>query len=1617
MRCNLTSCFRLLFSLTVLVGVVDGLAAQPPLQLVEPLIEPDDNPGRRQIEQLILQVQESAAEEPLKAAELFDAAWELAVRREDPLIDLKTEASEMLSPGRHRVDAGSRATLQKLFTSLPDRFRKAYQEHTAVTAETAVQQAVKSGDLNSLADVILRYQFTRSGQQALEGVIRLRLSRGEYLQAALQYGRLLNLSGDRSPDKQLQLAIYWWNAGLPEEAVDFLKTLVRTHAGRNLSFDGQTVQLPESGDDLDRWLEQLASRSRYIAGPDASEEWTQPLGNYRRTRLQSTAPAALKMSWQASAFKCVLNEDLDELLQAAAERIRQQADLELDLNNAIAPAARPLVVGDLLIFRGVANIRAVNRHTGELVWESSFIDPQLKGAAEALYRDPEDETSNMNAVQAMLTEALFHHLVRDNGSGQLTCSGNIVFAVEEATPETMRIDWDSQTPSARRAVNYLRAHDLESGQTLGYLGGTVGLSSSDAAPNPLKGFYVLGAPLVIGERIYLMAENDQGIFLLQLQVTQLDQVTPPFSLRPVTSQLLSVPRYSLRDHPVRMYSGVTPSYGQGLLICNTCDEKIIAVSAEDHSVRWVYRYPTSVALPELGSGNGIAFLGNASGPEVSSQIDLASRWQDALPRIVDGRILVTPRDSDRLICLELQTGRQIWSRPRGRLRRIVFADSQRVVLTGTDSVECLTTDTGEALWETQLDSGHVCGTAVSDGRALHVPVSVPAIVTIDLRTGRRLLSQPVSGGLPGNLLSIDGRLYSQSLTEVSCFSTPDDTTPSPLNIASRQLLQGEIDKATDGLQAILKDSAGSSDEIRVRARRLLIETLLESLRMDFRGNADSVPTVQRLISEGTPRSDDIARLTETMLGMTLGDMAVLPELWSRADDSYGQLEQLQLLSSRFRLQDADEPAEDVAAHILSMLDQSSLTREGYARTGSLIRRNSRATAAAIQAALSRRDPDTVRQIRKIVNPELLQRLQNTDTATHAQWWVEMCLMSGFVQPALDFCAAPESSLPADTASATIDLVRLAAAGRASSSTEDADQSGQSAAQLLDHWWTQGRTELVGELLRRTQQMQNHAALDVAQGSFRPTPAGNLRLPANSLTAEQLSDRIAKAAMAETPIPWQQSPAVTESVERSVGPAADPRVDSPRVAIPVFGDPGTFPRWAFVQKLGTNSIAAYDSEGRERWTFDPDDFVFESGSRFGYSFNRLTAHYAVAHGTLLALKIHHMLYVLDCADANAQQSPKKLWSINIFSALPDVSRTQQFVPAWQRTTQYDIQPGGLFPVGPLTPFGIPVYSGRRLIFFNTLSGRREWQVDGLPEDCVLTANDHELLLISESSGSIETRSLIDGSVRSSTVLPDWWTDAGENSNSSIRDFEVEPGEQQRWRISVEDGRCLLLRRSLEESALESFDLVRQEIAWSLPLPQDSVVSNVVDGHIAVLSDGDRLQIMDTIAGRRVADLKVASSPGSRFLYLRPASGNWLVFTDVFDQDHDEQNPVGANTSVQVNGHVYAVDQRTGEEKWTVEVDHRWLRILNPAQSPFPPVTPLFVLLQQPYRRGPGGLPRGATVQAAIYDTRTGRILYEDDDLGYGLSYHCVKLHNQQNTIEVAFDKRSVTFDYSHPTEAE
>jgi len=1308
-------------------------------------------------------------------------------------------------------------------------------------------------------------------------------------------------------------------------------------------------------------------------------------------------PVELEVAWTADTFECLARSEFNPLLQILGQQLRDEISAARDEGMTTIPVATPIIAGEKVIFRTAVNLRAVDRRSGEVVWDTFNADRKMDAVRESWVRD--GETSPLQLM--MIRPQLQNHWLRANLSGQLACDSRTVFTIDETSEETMRLNLDDQVQPLPKPTNYLRAYDVQTGMLRGQAGGPIGTSVDGGQVNPLTGMYFLGAPLVMGDRIYVIAESDQGIYLLQLRATPIYAGdNSERDMRPVRSQLLSIPRHPIRSHPVRKYAGIIPSYGRGLLICNTCDEQVIAISAEDHSVRWIYRYPTNVAIPEMNPS--IATLGSTIDSQESDRSDLNSRWTDCLPRIVGDRIIGTPRDTDRLFCLDLKTGREIWSRPRGSSRSVVAVTEDKVVLTGNGAAACMKLQDGEQLWTTQIRNGRVTGYGVSNGQTLHVPTSAPSIVSLDIRTGRTLLERTVEA-MPGNLLSIGDRLVSQSITQVSCLSSGAENDASAAFVsASEKLLKGDVATGEASLRLVI---AGDDSSEAGRARRMLIDSTMESLRLDYPANVNRIAELQALIDEESPEQQDIENAGHAMMGMTLADAVLLPGTMSRINQSEGLRIELQALVERGQLQDRNLPPQALSAVMLKMLDTAILARDSRVKTDDVTnQRGHLRTAAVIREAVALRSSEVAQEVDTLVTAGLQQRVTAAGTDDEKLARLESFILTGLGTSASQSVAIDVEPSEKFRSSAMQDLLAL-------QRIDEADQplAATLVDQLLTDWVKQERWLAVADVLDSGMSTDEQFVVE-----HRParslTRDGVLPVDISKQKRDELSALIAPHLPTH---PWVGSPVVSESPARSSLAVVSGDNGAVRADIPLFGTAGRFGGWFFQQNIRDGQVVhAFDSAGRPRWSFDPGDLPIRRTDNFSSPYSAVTTRYAVACGNLLAMKLDQMLYVFDCGAASAEKSPTLLWDVRLEGFVSPALRNQIFSRGWERTTQYDMQPSGLFPVGPLTPFGIPIYSGRELAMLNTFTGVLEWRVGGLPSDCKLTATDHDLLLISESTGQVEVRNLIDGSVRSVVALPSWWTDASENSNASVHTFQPEPGEDLRWRIAVQRGGCLLLRRNTEEAALERYDLKAGEIDFSIPLPADSLVSNIINGHVAVLSNGNQLQIYDLVSGVRKADIEVPDAPEGMYLYLRCSGGQWVVITDIFGDDHDEQNPAGE--AVIVHGRIYSVNQSERTLSWSAEIDYEWLRVLRPSRGLIPPTAPFLVLLKRPFTtvEGPNGLRRGPVLfQARIWDVRTGEILYQDKDVGRTLNFLWTRLDAANWKIELSFDKRVLTFDYS------
>lgn len=1559
----------------------------------------DPDLQQRQLLQLMNDIRMSLDEQNwLLATRRFDAAWEQVCSGEDPVLVLANEGRQQLEAGQHEVLAGARARLTALFATAPEEFRDEYRRQFAQLAEQQLDTALQSSRLSDVEDCARRYAFTPVAAPALKVLIRRAIDRGDFLEASLRVGHLLHLpqTAERAPDERnrlrLQRAVLQFRGGLTVDAVETVRALRQSAGNRTIRIADRQVTLPDSDDATESWLADLVPGR----GPAEPGEWTQPLGSCRRVAFRPHGPPRLRNGWQTDLFTVhdvLFADELNPLLQGVPDRLQLLAARHLLDNRTIYPAATPLIVDGRIIFRSAAGIQAVSAESGELIWEIASPDSRLRQFVSMLRRSGDDQPAWTPAeLQRNLAAELLHQLTQSNTGGQLATDGTTLYVVEDSAPAySTRISgfgFSSDTSAA--PANFFRAYDLESGLLKWEAGGQRAVNLS---PNLLAGFYFLGAPLIVGDRCYVLAENGDGIYLLQLRGP--DHVYGS-SLNPriVHSQLLAVPRYPVDEHPVRRMAGLTPSFAQDLLICPTCDERIIAVSAQDHSVRWIYRYADNVGIPELGDDRPV--LAGSRDEDHSGIVDLETRWVDSLPRIAGRHVLVTPRDANELLCLDVTTGAELWRRARGLARNIVAVVDDRILLSGNKRVEAVRLSDGATLWSGPVHAGQICGTGLCDGRVLQIPTSLPSIESFDVATGRRLLSQPLlTAGLPGNLLSHDGRLVWQSLTAVAATGETDTADESPTAHAAELLLAGDVPQATSLLEQAVQDRPADAG-----TRELLIAVLLESLRLDYAEHSARVPQLRELIGQTTSRSQDVVPLIDSLLGVTLNDAAILPLRLESVDRAEQQLDELFELIASGLGASRDGTVDDVAATVGGLLPVLRSTQERITSTGFLDRRNALLLAAGIRRVVEGRSEDERRRLHEILAPRIrstfddlafdeafrvLRTLQFADLGPDAS-------ATDYLQPATDEQTARVRSLR--------DQLRLDAVARRQGSVVS-DQL----TELLNDWSTRSTQDTIAVLaadLRSATADHRDAAL----GFFtRDTDAARSAIASFAETHPNLT------AAPEARRVWTGTPEIALSDDRTTSPESTTPVTMPQYNIPVFGDAGCYRDWSFAQESGSRAVVAFDRFGHRRWAFDPQQVV--SPLRTG----RLQENYILVQGHTLAVKLHDHLYMVDAADAGPEQPPIVLWDTDIAALNRDEEADvfREFTPGSERISQYAPEPAGHFPAGPLLPHGLPILAGRRLIVFDTLTGSPMWQLEGLALDSVLLGHDDRVIVVSQSARQVESRNLISGDLLSVTGLPDWWTEAEINVGMSVRQIELEAGTTITWRAAAFRDRCLLFRLSPDATRLELRRIVDDSVIWERELPADSVFSNAHGNTIAVLSNRTELRLFRIDTGTEVSSESVPAVGPARHLYLRGSPHHWLVLPEAVEDPSYETDPVIG--SLHVHGHIYAVSRETGELAWTQPIEHAHIRQTTQQQFPILPNAPVLVLVSRIRLESEfGGF--STRMRARVFDTRTGERLFdsgEPDDgdwtnLGRTLNGHGLHIDAPNRRLLLGFETRDVTFQY-------
>ena len=647
-----------------------------------------------------------------------------------------------------------RAEANRLLGSMPAKGKEVYEVLSGLRAANLLQAAKKANNTEGLAKVALHYFHTRAGAEATDLLGTHHLDRGRYLMAASCFRQLLERA-DVAPASLFKASLAFRRSG-DEAATARAWKLLAAKAPDGLTVGENHIPLDELKKILDRKPEQVSAKT--TAG-----DWLMFRGHAGRAGLGHSPKPILESKWKQHTVHEANRRWLDEAVQQMQ-----------NIRKPVLPGSFPLAIGGKIIYRTQRGVKAVERTTGELTWEST-----LRGGLDS----PEHiDTSDDIKVEldSWLRSYLQpnptqnpHILVENSALGTLSSDGTRVFAVEDvAVPPfvfnnyfgrggiMIRPGFGPQTEVSQKKFNrnQLVAIDIESGSMKWALGREKDSIFQDSI--------FLGPPLPLGGKLYTLFEKEQ-----ELQLACLD----PRTGKAAWTQPLVTFRKGIQMDFGRRAWAAHPAHAEGILICPSNSGAIVAVDLLTHSLLWAHAYAQAPAAP---AGQNVMINGKARFLMNRQPIPprLACNWKNSAPIIADGKVLITAPDATSVHCLNLRDGSLIWSKERSENDAYLAGVYQgKVLIVGNQSCRALNLADGTTAWN--IITGLPSGQGVAAGKLYYLPLRSgqgegPSICTLDLENGRIVnrIASP-RNEVPGNLIYHQGFVISQTTTTVAAFPT------------------------------------------------------------------------------------------------------------------------------------------------------------------------------------------------------------------------------------------------------------------------------------------------------------------------------------------------------------------------------------------------------------------------------------------------------------------------------------------------------------------------------------------------------------------------------------------------------------------------------------------------------------------------------------------------------------------------------------------------------------------------------------------------------------------------------------------------------------------------------
>lgn len=774
-----------LFSLTICPLVAEMVRSENSVFI------PPDRSVVRQLEQTRLLIAQN------RIAEVVPLLGSLFEEQSDSFLvaDLASFDSSTPSGEQRILRRTVRDAVREIFRSLPEEGKRLYGIQYNSLARRLLNTAIATGSQELLEKVAFDYFYSDSGKEATFLVAMNCFYEGKYYSAIPLLERILaeeDVLESYEPLLSLTLSICQKKANQDDRAIDTLDHFLRKYPNTSLQLGDESWTPKSAREILDKLDFSLSTPN--TAGWLSQSGWLLPNGTRNQQVEVNASVPLLERTWNVPTLS---QPKFQETLSVLEGRLRERKDIFL-------PASRPLFVNQTVLFRGMDGIVAINAENGKRRWIGQDVDFKMPISATSYFFNNAIGGQEVNQMrQLQLRVNTWHNRV----GGTLSSDGYLLFSIENEPfilngpmrqgGLLLRQGQQMNDPREKMSTT-ITARKVETGEVVWRIGKAPFVQQqldqleSQLREEPselllaltkeerfLGETYFLSSPLPVLGNLYVLGEHGGLLYLFVLD-SQTGQL--------LRHQKLIRPQTPIESDWLRRFRGAELAYQGGLLVCATSSGVLCVLDTQSEEFRWGYSYMNPVSEQEMDSneedeepiGIGLGQTGwpnrRFSGTDEDFRFwAYESGWTIPSCLLLNGKLVFAPTDQPVLYCFDLLSGSLLWSRPKDKARYVACLYENLIVLATEHSMMSYDLTTGEKGWngrETYFSNGAIpSGTGLKNGPLYMIPLSDHSLGVIDLTTGKLQRTWKSLDETPlGNLLAMNGKVFSQSASTLTCFN-------------------------------------------------------------------------------------------------------------------------------------------------------------------------------------------------------------------------------------------------------------------------------------------------------------------------------------------------------------------------------------------------------------------------------------------------------------------------------------------------------------------------------------------------------------------------------------------------------------------------------------------------------------------------------------------------------------------------------------------------------------------------------------------------------------------------------------------------------------------------------